>query len=82
MDQAHAQVLSLWELASKSEEAIEELSDETIYGSMYVKLIELGMVEITPSGLELVTSALQELTELVKKYDLKSEVDEFEDEDE
>lgn len=82
MDQAHAQVLSLWELASKSEEAIEELSDETIYGSMYVKLIELGMVEITPSGLELVTSALQELTELVKKFDLKSEVDEFEDEDE
>lgn len=82
MDQAHAQVLSLWELASKSEEAIEELSDETIYGSMYVKLIELGMVEITPSGLELVTSALQELTELVKKFDLKSKVDEFEDEDE
>lgn len=72
MDKIHSQVLSLWELASKSEEAIEELADETIYGAMYVKLNQLGMAEITASGSALVNSALAELTDIVEKFDLKN----------
>lgn len=84
LDQILSQVLSLWELASKSEEAIEKLSDETVYGAMYVKLNQLGMAEITASGHDLVNSALAELTDLVEKFGLKNNVSdsEFEDGDE
>lgn len=62
--------LKLWQLVSRCEPAIEELSDNALYGAMYLKLEQLGLVEIADSGREFIELAQDEMQRLVAKFGL------------